>query len=415
MEQLLSIAGTSGSLDIVILAAICVLIVFLSWFVFHQRRKGKELSLELEQLNRMKENNVESEFVLKAMKLITWHLNPQTMELTYDSDFRDKSTWMTTLTDGETTQEVAQQIHPNDVEHLDKALSNLCEGRTEDYHVEYRIHIPHTDKYYWEESYATIAERDMDGKPTSIVGTTQIIDDRKNMEAELIAARNRAEESDRLKSAFLANMSHEIRTPLNAIVGFTSVLPDITDPEERQGLLELLHENTQKLLVIINDVVNISKIDSGQAELTLSQFDLNKTLTELANKQRKELKKKVKLDTAFGSEQLTVTTDRSRLCEIVKHLLSNAAKFTDEGSITLGYDTPEAKRLHLWVRDTGIGIAPEHLKQVFERFFKVDEFVPGVGLGLSICQTMASSMGGNINVKSQLGKGSTFTLDIPIQ
>ena len=415
MKQLiLAMSQKSYSSDILVwglfIAAVLAFVALLFW----QRRKGRELRSELEQLARMKENDIEAEFVLRAMKLTTWHLDPKTMTMTFDSDFRDKSEWAASYTDGESPKQLARQLHPHDAERVFKALTDLCEGRSEDYRVEYRVLIPNTNRFYWEESFATVVERDVDGKPCSIVGTTQRIDDRKRMEEALISARNRAEESDRLKSAFIANMSHEIRTPLNAIVGFTSILPDITSPEERQGLIDLIQDNTQNLLTIIDDVVNISKIESGQEETVMSNFELNMMLAEQTERYRQYLKPGVNMSTHFACEQQTITTDYNRLCEIVKHLLSNATKFTTQGSIEIGYDAPANRRIDIWVRDTGKGIAEENLERVFERFFKVDEFIPGAGLGLSTCRTMAFSLGGEVTVESKLGEGSTFTVDIPI-
>jgi signal transduction histidine kinase len=235
------------------------------------------------------------------------------------------------------------------------------------------------------------------------------------MEEALVQARNRAEESDRLKTAFIANISHEIRTPLNAIVGFTSVLPDIDDAAERKSLLDLIQENTQKLLRIVDDVVNISKIESGKEELVMTAFDLNLLLDGNASRYQEEAKDAVELTTSFPLESLTITTDYSRLEEIMKHLLSNATKFTAQGSIVVGYDKPVDGKVTIWVRDTGKGIPEDKLEQVFERFFKVDEFIPGAGLGLSLCRVMAFSLGGNVTVESKLGEGSTFKVEIPIQ
>ncbi len=413
--QLFAISLKSDNSEIFVWGLLAVLFVFFVWSLFHQRKTGKQLRFELEQLGKLNENNVEAEFVLRAMKLITWHLDPKTMIITFDNDFRDKRSKMTSFTDGLSVSIIVSNIHPQDAERLDKALSDLCAGITENYHEEYRVLIPHSDKCYWEESYATVVERDVEGKPTSIVGTTQIIDDRKLMEAELIAARNNAEESNRMKSAFIAHMSHEIRTPLNAIVGFTSLLPDITSDEERRGLLDLISDNSQKLLNIINDVVNISSIESGQAQIQLSSFDLNQVLAEQVERFRNELKPGVELKTEFGSEALLLTTDLNRFNEIFKHLLSNAVKFTAQGSIVVGYDAPKDGRVTAWVSDTGIGIAEENRKRIFERFFKIDEFVPGAGLGLSICQTMANSLGGSVTVESKPGQGSKFMVEIPIQ
>ena len=176
-----------------------------------------------------------------------------------------------------------------------------------------------------------------------------------------------------------------------------------------------MHENTQKLLVIIDDVVNISKVESGQEELVMTNFDLNLVLRELADRYVKDVKDGVEMQTQFAAEQLNITTDINRLTEVVKHLLSNATKFTDKGRIVLGYDAPSNGRIRMWVSDTGKGIAPEHLERVFERFFKVDEFIPGAGLGLSICRTMAYSLGGTVEVTSTPGEGSTFWFEIPIQ
>ena len=406
----------NSSLNSVVLLGLMILacLVFIGLIIW-QHRQSTDLRFELEQLDKLKENNIESEFVLRAMHLSTWHLNPKTMTITFDNDFRDRTTWIVPTTEDSSFDDLKQQFNADDAVRVGKAMLDLCEGRTENYHVEYRVLIPNSDKFYWEESYATIVERDVEGKPTSIVGTTMRIDDRKRMEEDLIDARNRAEESDRMKTAFIANISHEIRTPLNAIVGFTSVLPDITNDMERRSLLDMIHENTQKLLHIIDDVVNISRIESGQDQMVLTSFDLNMTLREISERYRQELSNNVELKTQFACEHINITTDYNRFCEILRHLLSNAVKFTNQGSIVLGYDVPKDGRLHVWVHDTGIGIAEEFQKRVFERFFKVDEFIPGAGLGLSICQTMAFSMGGSVSVKSKKGEGSVFTLDLPMQ
>lgn len=401
--------------DFFVWGCFSVLFMVFVYLILVQIRQGRYLRYELAQLGKMKKNNVESEFVLKAMKLATWHLNPNTMTTTFDSDFRDKSGWVVPYNDGVGIGELGQHIDPEDMKRVNAALTDICNGITDMYHVEYKVYIPNSDKYYWEESYATIVDRDITGKPTSIVGTTMRIDSRKQMETELIEARNKAEESDRLKSAFIANMSHEIRTPLNAIIGFTSVLNDLPDGPERKQLMDLIHENTQKLLVIIDDVVNISKIESGQEQAVITAFEINQVLSGITQRYAKDVKPGVELKTAFPCQELMVSTDLNRLTEIVKHLLSNATKFTEKGYIEVGYKEPDNGRLKLWVKDTGKGIETDNQEKVFERFYKVDEFIPGAGLGLSICRTMASSLGGNVFVESKPGKGSTFLVDIPIQ
>ena len=400
--------------DILLLTALGIALIAAIALIIWQRRTGRQLTYELEQLAKIKKSNVEYEFVLKTMHLSTWHIDPATHEIVFDSDFRGKGdTYVPSQ--GGTTADLSANMLEQDRPKVGKMIEDLCAGRTDEAHVEYRMMIPHSHKVYWSESYAIVAERDIDGKPSRIVGTSMRIDERKAMEEALVEARNRAEESDRLKSAFLANMSHEIRTPLNAIVGFTSVLPDVQEPEERKALLDLIHENTQKLLLIIDDVVNISKVEAGKEELVLTAFDLCITLHEMADRLKANVHEGVSVETRFAATTQTITTDRNRLVEVMKHLLSNAAKFTTHGSIVIGFDTPADGRIRIFVQDTGKGIAPEHQERIFERFFKVDEFVPGAGLGLSICRTMAYSLGGTIGVESALGEGSLFWLDIPMQ
>ena len=392
-----------------------LVIISLGVVLWYQIKAGKQLKSELQLLESVGKHNVEYEFVLGTMKLSIWHLDVKTSELTFEHDFREKGNKYFVNVDGMTMGESLLPLDPRDAERVKNALGELCEGHSSAYHEIYRVLVPYDNSFYWEESYATVAARDVDGKPVKIVGTTQCIDDRKAMEEALVQARNRAEESDRLKTAFIANMSHEIRTPLNAIVGFTSVLPDIDNEEERKSLLDLIHENTQKLLHIVDDVVNISKIESGQEQLIMTTFDLNTMLAEAMAAFAERLPSGVELNISFAQDALSITTDMIRLSTIAKHLISNAMKFTQQGSIVVGYDNPVDGRVCIWVRDTGKGIAEDNLERVFERFYKVDEFVPGAGLGLSLCRVMASSLGGSVTVESKLGEGSIFRVDVPIR
>jgi signal transduction histidine kinase len=416
VNQLLNTSQQSAILDYVIWIVLFTVVFALIYFIFLQIHHSKELKSELAELAKMQKHNVEYEFVLKAMRLSIWHINPKTKEVTYEQDFRDKSGDIVALANGEKYNDSVSMLDPRDASRVMKSMEAICNGETNDYHEIYRISTPYSTKpFYWEESYATVADRDVNGLPTVIVGTSMRVDKRKEMEEALVQARNRAEESDRLKSAFIANMSHEIRTPLNAIVGFTSILPDINDDAERKGLLDLVHENTQKLLRIIDDVVNIAKVEAGQEELVLTAFDLNQALTEQMDRYANDVNPEVKITTQFAESQQSITTDHNRFVEIVKHLLSNAIKFTMKGSITIGYDQPASGRVRVWVRDTGKGIAEEHQGRIFERFFKVDEFIPGAGLGLSVCHAMVQSLGGEMGVESKLGEGSNFWFEIPIQ
>ncbi len=413
LEQFLITQTSNFGTEIAVWVVGLILLLLGIVTYFRQRKVEEQLMSELQQLAKIKKHNVEYEFVLKAMRLCTWHIDVPAQSITYDNDYRERNDCFVPMP-GTTLDDLVAAMVEADQMRIRKSLENLCQGRKDDYHEISRMKIAHTDSYYWTESYATVSARDTEGLPLRVVGTSMRIDERKAMETALVEARNRAEESDRLKSAFIANMSHEIRTPLNAIIGFTSVLPDVTGDDERRELINLIQENNQKLLRIIDDVMNISKIESGKEQLVMTAFDLNDVLRAEVDDYASKAQPGVTLSTMFPQGSQPITTDLGRFTEIMTHLLANAVKFTAQGSIIVGYDAPANKRISIWVQDTGKGIAPEHLERVFERFFKVDEYIPGAGLGLSICRTMAYSMGGDVKVESKLGEGSKFWVELPI-
>jgi signal transduction histidine kinase len=390
-----------------------VLLVVSVALIFWQLRIGKGLKIELAHLEKAKKHNVEYEFVLKAMRLCTWHIDAKERTITYDNDYRERNDCFSPPP-GTPLSEVIGIMADGDKKRIEESMNEICEGLKDEYHEISQVKTARGDQYYWTDTYATVSARDTEGKPQTIVGTSMRIDERKEIEAALVEARNKAEESDHLKTAFIANMSHEIRTPLNAIIGFTSVLPDVQGDDERKELINLIQENNRKLLRIIDDVMTISRIESGKESVVMSAFELNDTLTAILSGYSSEVQQGVAMNSQFALPSLTVTTDMARLTDILNHLLANAVKFTVQGSITIGYDAPADKRLRIWIQDTGKGIAPEHQKQVFERFFKVDEYIPGAGLGLSICRTLAYSIGGEVGVESTLGEGSKFWLELPI-
>ncbi len=413
LEQFLVTQQNNAVAELLVWVAGALLLLLSVVLFFWQRRVGEDLTSELSQLKKIKKHNVEYEFVLKAMRLCTWHIDVTARTITYDNDYRERNDCFVPVP-GTSLDNLVDAMVESDRKRIQNSLDEICEGKKDEYHEISQVKIAHSDKCYWTEAYATVASRDTDGLPLTIVGTSMRIDERKSMETALVEARNRAEESDRLKSAFIANMSHEIRTPLNAIIGFTSVLPDVQGDNERRELINLIQENNQKLLRIIDDVMNISKIESGKEQLVISSFDLNDVLRSVVDTYISKVQPGVTLSTMFAQGVQVINSDLNRLTEVVNHLLSNAVKFTMQGSIIVGYDAPSNKRISIWVQDTGKGIAPEHQERVFERFFKVDEYIPGAGLGLSICRTMAYSMGGEVTVESQLGVGSKFRFEIPI-
>lgn len=414
LELFLVTQQSTFSTEVVVWIVGSILLVASIILLIWQRKAGRELSMELSHLEKMKKHNVEYELVLKAMRLCTWHIDVAARTITYDNDFRERNDCFMPEP-GTSLDVLVEAMADADKKRIQKSLEEICEGDKDQYHEISQIRSSQDGSYYWTETYATVTTRDTEGKPLVIVGTSMCIDERKEMESALVIARNKAEESDRLKSAFIANMSHEIRTPLNAIIGFTSVLPDIDGDEERKELIGLIQENNQKLLRIIDDVINISKIESGKEKLVMTSFELNDFIRSVMDGHVPNLQPGVSLSAMFNQSALNVTTDMDRLREILNHLLSNAVKFTSKGSIIIGYDAPHEGRVRLWVQDTGKGISPEHQERVFERFFKVDEYIPGAGLGLSICRTMAYSIGGDVGVESTLGEGSKFWVDLPIK
>ena len=382
--------------------------------IFVQRRAGRKLQTELVELEKVRQNNVESEFVLKAMKLSTWHIDVPTKMLYVDADFRDNKGGLVGPPEFP-IEDLTNVIDRADAQRVWMAIDKICTGASPSYHEVYRVKLGKGALYYWEESYGTIAARDVDGNPTRIVGTSMRIDAQKQMEADLIAARNKAEESDRLKTAFLANMGHEIRTPLNAIVGFADLLPVVESEEDRNQLISEIQKNNYKLLNIIDGLVSMSKVEAEAKSLVKSQTNIVPVLQEIADYYRTMVDgSTVVLATQFPYPEILMNTDITKFKEIVNNLMQNAVKFTAQGSITLGFDLQQGDKLLLWVLDTGKGIAEEHQERIFERFFKVDEYVPGTGLGLSVAKSHVESLGGSIGVDSVLGNGSRFWVELPL-
>ena len=237
----------------------------------------------------------------------------------------------------------------------------------------------------------------------------------KETERKLIAARDKAEELDRLKSAFLANMSHEIRTPLNAIVGFPSLLTETEDMKDRKQYMAIVQENTELLLQLISDILDLSKMESGAFEFVKSDTDVNLLCSEIIRSLRMKVPAGVELVFEECLPGCHVWADKNRLNQVISNFINNALKFTFSGSITLGYYRQTDGYLRFYVRDTGMGIPKNKIKTVFDRFVKLNSFVHGTGLGLSICKSLVEQMGGTIGVESEEGEGSCFWFTYPYQ
>lgn len=237
----------------------------------------------------------------------------------------------------------------------------------------------------------------------------------KQVEYELEEARKKAEEADRAKSAFLANMSHEIRTPLNAIVGFSELLASASTEEEKEQFMEIVRTNNELLQQLIADILDLSKIEAGTLEFVYSDVDINQLMSDVEQLFRMRLAEEgseVKVIRETPLKECVIRADRNRVAQVISNFMTNAMKFTEKGSITLGYKSDE-KDLYVYVTDTGSGIPEEKKGQIFDRFIKLEQAKKGTGLGLSICQTIVHKLGGDIGVESKVEAGSTFWFTLP--
>lgn len=311
------------------------------------------------------------------------------------------------------------KICGEDRERVRDAFERLANGETQKMREEYRVGrqwLPSPQQNEWVEVRAAVDERDANGKPLSLIGTSMTVTQRKEMEEALVQAKVKAEEANTLKSSFLANISHEIRTPLNAIVGFSSLLVSAERgiSEEKQEYINIIENNNTLLLQLISDVLDLSKIEAGTMEFDYAPVDVHGLFIELEDTFRLRNKKSgICICYHRRTTECVVKADRNRLVQVMMNLMNNAVKFTGEGSIEFGFDVREDGFLHFYVTDTGCGIPEERLEEIFGNFVKLNSFVQGTGLGLTICRAIVERMGGKIGAVSRLGHGSTFWFTLP--
>ena len=305
--------------------------------------------------------------------------------------------------------EITPYIHPDDLPAFRKNIA----ARHERTHHKGQYRCNFTGEFqWWEFSYNTIHTP---GHAPIIAGLLQNIQELKDHEQELIESRELAEQAE-LKQSFLNNMSHEIRTPLNAIVGFSDMLanePEFSD-EERQEFVDIINTNTKLLLKLVGDVLELSRIESGNLLFTFQRESVRRLLDDVYQTHSLLIRPPLQFLKDFPPEDVQVNVDPMRLTQVLTNFLNNANKFTKKGSIRLGYCCPSGmSEVHLYVEDTGIGIPHSEQKMIFERFYKRSEFSQGVGLGLSICVLIVEKMGGRIELQSEEGRGSRFTVVLP--
>ncbi|BFK45023.1 ATP-binding protein [Alistipes sp. i18-0019-D1] len=304
-----------------------------------------------------------------------------------------------------------QYVHPDDRDRMKQLLARLERGEITSCADEVRVIRP-DEPMRWLMTHVICRDYRPEEGVIDLACVNYDITKLKRTEEELREAKERAEESNKLKSAFLANMSHEIRTPLNAIVGFSELLANENRDETRREYTDIILRNNTLLLQIISDVLDLARIESGRMDIERTQFDARDLCREIADSLRLQRRPGVELRVEEGLPELFITEYRQGLAQVLNNFTRNALKFTGKGSVTIGFRRIPG-HIRFYVRDTGIGIAPEDRERIFERFVKLDTFTQGTGLGLSICKSIAEQLGGSVGVDSVTGEGSCFRIDIP--
>ncbi len=367
---------------------------------------------KIQQLNReLKERNYKIELSFKTVGMSYWGFDVKSLKFSAFNDPINDFYSEKTIT----PEDYLNATHPDDVVFVRKYMEHMFRGIDKDFNVKYR------SKTKWDDEWQTLlvtgiqVERDKEGHVTRYTGITINNTKWEKMIQQLKELKEKAELSDRLKSAFLANMSHEIRTPLNAIVGFSELMVTCDDPEEKKEYINIIQSNNELLLRLINDILDLSKIESGIIERRKENFNLAKVCNELfVTIQAKMTNPNVELRLDGPNSECWVLLDRNRLKQVWMNFLTNAVKCTKSGYIKMGYGI-EREGLRIYVEDTGIGIPDDLHDKVFTRFEKLNEFSQGTGLGLTISRAIVEAAGGEVGFTSKLGVVSTFWAWLPLR
>ena len=365
----------------------------------------KELTDEVLMQQNLEDYRIKTEFIVRINEiiLIQYDIASRIFFRLNDADTRFEVTY--------TVDEYLAVVHPDDVSVAALFVEELNRGKEPKIETEFRFKS-RDGAYEWYIITAAAYKYDSEGHITSYIGLRRNNTKWKSINSDLILLKEKADASNRLKSAFLANMSHEIRTPLNAIVGFSELVGETDDPQERKSFIEIVKKNNELLLQLISDILDLSRIEAGHINFTYDKFDFSAYFRDLGASLKIKETDSVELRCLSRYEDLMICSDRNRIAQVITNFVNNAFKFTTEGSITMDY-VYENDGIRIMVTDTGIGIAPENLDRVFGRFEKVNDFAQGTGLGLSICQEIVDALQGKIGVESKPGEGSTFWIWLP--
>ncbi len=365
----------------------------------------KDTTDEIALRETLEDYQVKTNFITKTNGLILFCYEVSD-NIIYRLNVQDNSVRRTYL-----IEEYLTIVHPHDIKKAEKLIESMRPGNIKHVSAEYRM-LSDENVYEWYAIEAMAYKHDSEGKITSYLGLRRLNTKWKKANDDLIELRNQAEASNKLKSAFLANMSHEIRTPLNSIVGFSDLIVDSDDPSEKEQYRNIIQSNNELLLQLVNDVLDLSKIEAGFVDFKYTHFDLNSFFKEIYTSLQMRVPSGVTLINNAPNVNLELYSDKNRVTQIITNFVTNAFKFTTQGTVTLNYKYEE-DWVTISVTDTGLGISEENQPKIFDRFEKLNEFAQGTGLGLSICKSLVEAMNGCIGVESKLGKGSTFWIKLP--
>ena len=360
--------------------------------------------------------------VMRCSDSLLWEYDVKTDKMHIDLDLRVLGNKSRLRASNLTTKkDFCEIVYPEDRERvLVQGFEKIVMGEIGEYSIQYRQLFE--GQYVWVRAYAYPYKYDEAGRPAKILYYLMDITDEIAMQDKLRWAERerqrkeyelvKAKEANRLKSMFLANMSHEIRTPLNAIVGFSGLLAVTENMEDKEEYINIINSNNDLLLQLINDILDLAKIEAGTLEFVDSDVDVNQLFSDIEQSSRLKAQDGVQVCFVEKIPNCILRTDRNRVSQVITNFINNAIKFTTQGSILFGYRHRDDE-LYFYVKDTGCGIAKDKIGQVFTRFVKLNSFVQGTGLGLSICQMIIKRLGGDIGVESEQGKGSTFWFTLP--
>lgn len=361
----------------------------------------------------LKEVNDLYRLMLQSAKMVTWTFDIQADRMECDLEFLpDKSPLPDHLS--LSYADFFTMVHPEDQEKMARRFNLLRDMKEIVVDGEFRLMLPgEKERFIWMESYFKVKERDEKGNAKFLVGVAIEINHRKKLE-QIKLEQEKIKLSHRLMSAFFANMNHEIRTPLNAIVGFSSLLAEAEKEEDKRAYRFVIETNTQHLLNLIDDILESSKIEAESFRFTCVEVDVNQLLDGIERNMSQVCNdKNILLSFTNRISRCVIVSDPYRLTQVISHLIKNAVKFTVEGSVNFGYRLQEDGSIYFFVEDTGCGIPQDKQEAIFERFVKLDSFIPGTGLGLYICKMIIDKLGGRMGVRSEVGQGAHFWFTLP--